>query len=267
LALIEAGNFDGLVLGPLRVIDRLSSSPREVVYRVFDPRRGATGVLRHLAESEMQDAVRPDEFRQRFAAAAGVRHEHLAATVEVLEINGRPAALQEWLSGLPSGEWPFLAAVPGVWCRLVSQAASGLSAAHQAGLVHGHLTPRSVVLTADGQVKLTGFGEPPWLTGTADADPTVADDLLAFGSIITAWSQIPPRRKNAKAPKPLPKPLQRVLARLTSDADDRYTTAAELVEDLRRTEAGLPDTVEAWDRLLKYAGENATEVVAWRKSA
>src|SRR5207253_2379914 len=30
LALIEAGNFDGLVLGPLRVIDRLSSSPREV---------------------------------------------------------------------------------------------------------------------------------------------------------------------------------------------------------------------------------------------
>jgi chromosome segregation ATPase len=267
LALIEAGNFHGLVLGPLRVIDRLTSSPREAVYRVFDPRRGATGVLRHLAEGEMQDAVRPDEFRQRFAAAAGLRHENLAATFEVLEINGRPAALQEWLSGLPSGEWPFLAAVPGVWCRLVTQAASGLAAAHQAGLVHGHWSPSSAILTADGTVKLTGFGEPPWLTGTADADATVAADLVAFGSIITAWSEIPPRRKNAKAPKPLPAPLRKVLARLTPDAKDGYTTAAELVEDLRQADSSLPDLGEAWERLLKYAGENATEVVAWRKSA
>src|SRR5207248_7447272 len=170
LRLLEAGNLDGLMLGRRRVIDRLNSSPREMAYRVFDPRRGAMGVLRHLAEAEMQDAVRPDEFRQRFAAAAGVRHENLSATLEVLEINGRPAALQEWLSGLPSSEWPFLAAVPGVWCRLVTQAASGLAAAHQAGLVHGHLSPQSAILTADGTVKLAGFGEPPWLTGAADTD-------------------------------------------------------------------------------------------------
>ncbi|HTK76148.1 MAG TPA: hypothetical protein VL371_12875 [Gemmataceae bacterium] len=267
LALIEAGNFDGLVLGPLRVVDRLSSSPREAVYRVFDPRRGSTGVLRHLAEAEMQDAVRPDEFRQRFAAAAALRHENLAATFEVLEINGRPAALQEWLSGLPSTEWPFLAAVPGVWCRLATQAASGLAAAHQAGLVHGHLTSQSAILVADGTVRLTGFGEPPWLAAVPDSDATVAADLLAFGSIVTAWSQIPPRRKNAKGPKPLPTPLRRVLARLTPDAGDLYPTAAELVEDLRRAESSVPDVGEAWDRLLKYAGENATEVVASRKSA
>src|SRR5262249_39776258 len=152
------------------------------VYRVFDPRRSATGVLRHLAEAETQDAVRPDEFRQRFAAAANVRHENLAATFEVLEINGRPAALQEWLSGLPSTEWPFLAAVPGVWCRLVMQAVAGLAAAHQSGLGYGHLTPQSVILAPDGTVKLTGFGEPPWLTGMPDAEASVAADLVAFGS-------------------------------------------------------------------------------------
>src|SRR5439155_2284837 len=38
MALIEAGNLDALVLGPVRVIDRLPSSPHEVVFRVFDPR-------------------------------------------------------------------------------------------------------------------------------------------------------------------------------------------------------------------------------------
>src|SRR5262249_1720845 len=37
LALIETGNLSGLVLGRFRVIDRLQSTPREAIYRVFDP--------------------------------------------------------------------------------------------------------------------------------------------------------------------------------------------------------------------------------------
>ena len=37
LALIEAGNLDALVLDRFRVIDRLRATPREALYRVFDP--------------------------------------------------------------------------------------------------------------------------------------------------------------------------------------------------------------------------------------
>src|SRR5262249_33517077 len=59
LALIEAGNLDGLMVGPVRVVDRLRVTPRELVYRVFDPRRGEDAVLRWLAETEMDDAVHP----------------------------------------------------------------------------------------------------------------------------------------------------------------------------------------------------------------
>jgi hypothetical protein len=266
LALIEAGNLDGLVLGPLRVIDRLQATPRETVYRVFDPRHSASALLRHLADGEMHDAVHPDEFRQRFAALAAVRHSHLAATLEVLEVNGRPAALQEWLSGLPSTDWPALAAVPGVWYRLVYQAALGLHTAHQAGLAHGRLTARAVVLAADGVVKLTGVGEPPWLAG-GEADPTPAADLAALGELAAGWATLSPRRKGAKPPKPLPAALQQVLDRLRPDAADRYTSAAAVLEDLERAGADLPDGSEAWAKLLKHAAENATEGVAWRKSA
>ena len=73
MALIEAGNLDGLVIGPVRVIDRLQAGPREAVYRVFDPRRNGDALLRWLAEAEMHDAVHPDEFRQRFGALAALR--------------------------------------------------------------------------------------------------------------------------------------------------------------------------------------------------
>ena len=67
LALIEAGNLDGLMLGPVRVVDRLRVTPHELVYRVFDPRRGEDAVLRWLAETEMEDAVHPDESRHASA--------------------------------------------------------------------------------------------------------------------------------------------------------------------------------------------------------
>src|SRR5262249_11907251 len=149
LALIESGNLSGLILGRFRVIDRLLSTPREAVYRVFDPQLGkesaetGTCLLRHLGEVEMLDAVRPDEYRQRFRAARDLAHPTVAATLEVLEINGRPAVVQEWLHGLSGGEWPAAVSVPGVWHRLMMQAALGLHAAHTAGLTHGRLTANS----------------------------------------------------------------------------------------------------------------------------
>jgi chromosome segregation ATPase len=270
MALIEAGNLDGLVLGPVHVIDRLRTTPREAVYRVFDPRRGQEAVLRHLAEAEMLDAVHPDEFRQRFAQAAALQHPHLAGTLEVLEIAGRPAALQEWLSGLPGTDWPALVAVPGVWYRLLSQAALGLHAAHEAGLVHGHLRPGLAVLTSDGILKWCGFGEPPWLVMPPVPDALAGDvaaDLAALGRIAAAWAAPEARRKGAKI-KPLPAELRAVLDRLTAEAADaRYPSAAALLEDLDRAGADVSANAEAWERLVRYVREHTAEDVVLRRSA
>src|SRR5262249_50516624 len=139
LALIEAGNLDALMVGPFRVVDRVRVTAREAVYRVYDPARGVCQ-LRHLSETESEDAVRPGEFRQRFTAARQAAHPNLANTLDVLDVQGRPAALQEWVAGLPSADWPADAGVPGVWVRLVAAVAAGLDAAHRAGLAHGRLT-------------------------------------------------------------------------------------------------------------------------------
>jgi hypothetical protein len=269
MALIEAGNLDGLVLGPVRVIDRLKATPREAVYRVFDPRRNHEALLRHLSEAEAQDAVRPDEFRQRFAAAAGLRHDHLAATYEVLDIAGRPAVLQEWLSGLPGTEWPTLAAAPGVWYRLLSQAAVALQNVHAAGLVHGQLQPASFVLTGDGVLKLTGLGEPRWLAanlGADDDEPSVAADLSALGQVAAGWAASTPNRKSAKS-KPLPDALQDIVRRLSSPAPgERFDNAAALLEALAGAGDRVPANAAAWERFLKQVREQS-EDVALRRTA
>jgi hypothetical protein len=267
MAMIEAGNLDKLALGPVRVIDRLRATARETVYRVFDPRRNQEAVLRHLGEGEMLDAVRPDEFRQRFAAAAALTHAHLQATYEVLDIAGRPAVLQEWLAGVPSSEWPSLAAAPGVWYRLLSQAALALQTAHSGGMLHGQLRPASLVLTGDGVLKLTGLGEPRWLAfsgAESNEEPTVASDLATLGRIAADWAASTPGGKGTRS-KPLPKVLQEIVSRLTADNPaERYASAAALLEALDQAGSSVPANAAAWERFLKQVREQSDEVTLRR---
>ena len=291
LALIEAGNLDALMLGRFRVIDRLRSTPREAIYRVFDPaaRSRTTALpsgsqpgiflLRHLSEAEMQDAVHPDEFRQRFAAARDAEHPNLAGVLDVLDINGRPAALSEWLTGLFSADWPQQAAHPGCWIRLATMAAEGIEAAHRQGLVHGRLTSDSFVLTADGILKVTGFEEPPWLTmGPAPTDPTPASDLRAFGQVAYLWLQHASKKKGAAKQKQVPDTLLSVIRRLEADpeppmadtiaANRPYESAAELVSDLKDIAKDIAFSDDTWEKLLKYVADHVPDAPAGlRRSA
>jgi chromosome segregation ATPase len=321
MAMIEAGNFDRLVLGPVRVMDRLRLTAHETVYRVFDPRRNvvsepgalATGgtsptyaLLRHLAESIMANAAWVEEFRSRFAAAAKFQHANLAATWEVLDIHGRPAVLQEWLMGLPSSDWPSLASVPSVWFRLLRQAAQGMEAAHAAGLTHGHLQANRILLTADGSVKIAGFGEPDWLVNSkseirnpkqiqstksqvanqpeapvsniGDSDlGFVSDfgfrasdfttDVADLSRIAAAWAAPSPKKKGGKA-KPFPKALRAILERLKSeDATTRYPTASAILEALAQAADYVPDNPDAWGKLLSHIRDTGKEDTPLKQSA
>ncbi len=274
LALIEAGNLDALVLGRFRVIDRLRVSAKEAVYRVFDPQRAGSGhsgvfLLRHLGEEEMQDAIHPDEFRQRFSAARDAAHPHLATVVEVLDINGRPAVVIEWLNGLVSADWPPFAAHPGCWVRLATMAAGAIEAAHRVGLVHGRLTSDSFLLTPEGVLKVLGFGEPLWLgVGPVPAEVSFATDLRAFGQVLFGWSQLLGKKRSTRS-KAFPETLWNVIRRLEADAEppmadtvaaaQPYASAADLLADLQRIARETPFSDDAWERLLKYVADHAPD--------
>jgi chromosome segregation ATPase len=265
LAIIEAGNVHALMLGPVRVIDRIRTTPHETIYRVFDPRRGSEAVLRHLGDADMADALRPDEFRQRFSQAI-LSDPHLVHTLEVFDLHGRPAVLQEWATGLPATDWPPLAAAPGVCFRLLTQAALGLAAAHQTGLVHGHLREGLLLLTGDGVLKISGLGEPPWLVGSSDEDADFREDLKSLGRIVSGWCTPTGVRRGART-KPLPDGLVSVLYRLAGDGDAGYRDARELLDDLEKASSDVPPNSEAWDRLLKYVREHGGAEILLRQSA
>jgi len=270
LALIEAGNIHRLVLGRFRVIDRLSSSARETVFRVFDPQTipssgewnaantgPGTRLLRHLGESEMSDAVRPDEYRQRFTAVRDVAHPNIAPTLEILEINGRPAIVQEWLGGVPGGDWPSQTSSPWVWYRLLSQTAQGLHTAHQAQLYHGRLSTSSLLLNSAGSVRILGLGEPPWLYGGIEG--SVEGDLRDLGQIALFWMNNGRKRgTRTKFPEALVNVLRALGASPTEEAHETamYPNVAALLEDLDGLDSQMNPDNASWEKLLGFVRDN-----------
>jgi serine/threonine protein kinase len=211
----------------------------------------------------MDDAIRPDEFRQRFAAAAQVQHPNIAATHEVLEIHGRPAVLQEWTDGLAASDWPSVFAVPGVCLRLLKQATSALQAVHASGMVHGHLHPSLMMLTADGTLKIGGLGEPFWLAapetvnGVSDQDLQPPDDISALGHVFQSW--LPSADKSLKKPRAKAKcsAIADVVYKMVAkSAKHPYAGASEVLADLERLSANTPPGTEAWEQLLRHVREN-----------
>ena len=263
LALIEAGNLDALMIGRFRVIDRIRLTPREASYRVYDPTRGICA-LRILGDAEMHDAFHPDEYRMRFAATMEAAHPNLLATLEVLELNGRPAVVQEWAPGLPSSEWPSATAHPGLWLKFAVDAVGAIDAAHTAGLTHGRLTSESFQLTDAGALKLLGFGEPPWLpSGLASSfEPTSDADLRAFGQVAFLWANPTGEPKRKGRAKGFPDSLLAVLRRLETDAQNPmsdtvtgaapYRSAGDLLADLNKLAVKFPLAPESWQELLAH---------------
>ncbi len=188
LALIEAGNINGLMIDRFRVIDKHPSTSKENIYHVFDPVRKTECLLRHLSENEMNDPCHPDEFRQQFISASNINHENVSSTFEVLEIQGRPAVLIEFSYGISQSDWAPIFINHDAWLHLIWQSLSGLASIHGAGLIYGLIQPSSIILTKSGLIKLIGAGCPLWITSNEpQASYSVKKDLANLATETKRW--------------------------------------------------------------------------------
>ncbi|QEH32983.1 Serine/threonine-protein kinase PknH [Aquisphaera giovannonii] len=223
------------------------------------------------------------QFWAEARAAANLVHPHVVMIHNLGTERGYHFIEMEYVDGAVSlrdcliRNGPFR---PAKAARLVRQVALALEAAHRSGLIHRDVKPANVLLTPDGHAKLADFGLAQSLVGlTADrlaGTPTFMapelfggrtasrqSDIYAAGVMIyyLVSGLLPFASGNIRSlirlhqaqPVPdlrpvvpgMPEPLIAVIERcLAKSPADRYASAQELAEELRRVVQHLRDTEE-----------------------
>ncbi|MGR6963353.1 serine/threonine-protein kinase [Geodermatophilus sp. URMC 61] len=147
----------------------------------------------HLSEEERR-VLRERTLREA-RTAARLDHPSVTSVYDVVEEDGRPwlvmehvesCSLQQVIDSEGPLPWPAVA-------RIGLDVLAGLTAAHEAGIVHRDVKPANVLVAPDGRACLTDFG-----IATATGDPT----LTTTGAIIGSPSYMAPERAHGERPGP-----------------------------------------------------------------
>lgn len=266
-----------LLDGRYRLAERVATGGMGEVWRAEDEVLNRTVAVKLLRPELAESADALARFRAEARHTAGLTHPGIAQVYDYGEPEppAAPFLIMEFVDGPPLSRLLDAGPLgPATVMDLVAQAADGLAAAHEAGLVHRDIKPGNLLVTADGTVKITDFGiaSAAWLapitrTGTlvgtpaylapervAGATATPASDLYSLGVVAYECLAARPPFSGSPmevalahrhlSPPPLPRNLPPavtgLVAELTAkDPAGRPPTASAAADRARQIRAAL----------------------------
>ncbi|WP_433727318.1 protein kinase domain-containing protein [Nocardia sp. CA-129566] len=179
----------GEQFGKYRLDRLLGRGGMGAVWLARDTDTGRTVALKVLAERVAADA----EYRQRFEREArlgsSLRHPNIVQIHGFGELDGRLFIDMEYIDGIDLAEMLTRVGTltPTAAADFVTQVASGLDAAHRAGLIHRDVKPSNILIGTGGHAYLIDFGIAQSLGQTS---------VTATGMAIGSWAYMAPERFN-----------------------------------------------------------------------
>jgi eukaryotic-like serine/threonine-protein kinase len=273
LRVIEPSDGDtlprGTVVGRFVLTDVLGVGGMGIVYAAYDPDldRNVALKLLHASIAYDPESQASAQLRSEAQVMARIQHANVVTVHEIGTFRGQVFIAMEQVDGVTLRHW--MADAPRTWREVVSiflHAGEGLSAAHDAGVVHRDFKPENVLVGNDGRVRVSDFsiagtrkhdsaaagGTPAymapesWRPGGGDARADQFSFCVAlyealYGArpfrarrvddLAGEWRGLPPEPRAARVPKQLRAVLRRGLALAPGD---RYPSMRDLLADLRR---------------------------------
>jgi serine/threonine-protein kinase len=275
------GKENGVMLaGRYRLEERIAAGGMGEVWRATDTLLQRVVAVKLLRDSLSEDPVVAERFRREALLAAQISHPNMAGVFDYVQEHDQPGIVMEFVDGesladrlAREGKLPVADAV-----RVTSALLAALQSAHDAGIVHRDVKPGNVMLSSNGDVKVTDFGiaratsdhtltETGTVIGTAHylapeqvsgAQATPSSDLYSAGAILYEMlggrkpfqaetpiavamkrlTEDPPALRTLR--KDVPEPVEAVVDRaLARDPSDRFASAADMRAALDEAYAGV----------------------------
>jgi predicted Ser/Thr protein kinase len=223
------------MIGRYQLQSILGSGGMGVVWEAYDPQLARRVAIKLLRPELGDQARRQARLLQEARALAALSHPNILAVFDAGEQDGQVWLAMELVRGVGLGVWARQHQRD--WRRVLAatlDAATGLAAAHRAGITHRDVKPDNILVREDGRAVLTDFGlasAPAWQDGST-SEP---DRLTATGAVMGTPLYMAPE----------------VLAGAGADAmSDQYALCATLYEALY---GARPYSAQTLDELTRQA--------------
>jgi serine/threonine protein kinase len=147
-------------LGKYELLEKIGEGSMAAVFKGREQATGRLVAVKVASQWLRGDPVLLKRFEQEFRTAHSLHHPHLVHALEYCPDAETPYLVMEFVDGRDlwkrieaAGRLPEAEAV-----RLIVQVAHGLHEAHKHGIIHRDIKPENILVTADGQAKLTDLG-------------------------------------------------------------------------------------------------------------
>jgi eukaryotic-like serine/threonine-protein kinase len=174
---------------------RVGEGATAVVYHAWDRELDRPVAVKLLRDEVSLDPLGRQRFHQEIEAAMKLYHPNLVSVFGAGEAAGRPFLVMELVKGRPLSELlrhrrPDERDVV-TW---IEKAARGAAAAHARGIIHRDLKPANILVTSNGEVKVTDFG--------LARDTVATKAITAVGSAVGTPMYMSPEQVSAKPSTP-----------------------------------------------------------------